>query len=69
MEVADIFMHLLIRLIAAMELLDKIEAVINLFFVVIQSAPYKNELFLGKQILNYPSTIAQVITDIQKHSM
>ena len=40
-------MHLLIRLIAAMELLDKIEAVINLFFVVIQSAPYKNELFLG----------------------
>ena len=29
----------------------------------------KNELFLGKQILNYPSTIAQVITDIQKHSM
>ena len=30
-----------------MELLDKIEAVINLFFVVIQSAPYKNELFLG----------------------
>ena len=47
LEIADSLIYLLIRLVISMELVDRIEAVINLFFVVIV------RLLLGMDLYGY----------------
>ena len=47
LEIADSLIYLLIRLVISMELVDRIEAVINLFFVVIV------RLLLGLDLYGY----------------